>query len=410
VNKIVAVSRELEATARSKAPPGLEIMQCPSCSMIPTSRACFRDNQFHVVYLGRLDEEQKRVRELLQELIALSKIMPEFSAALYGDGPLKDEVIQTLLTEKNHHIVYGGRLLLEEIFPHLLEAQALVLFSAYEGLSSAIQEAMACGLPIISRRTASGTDGVLIHGVNAWVLESDSELKEAVSHLAHSQSDWQGLANGARAFAEEHFDIEKATIRWVDLLTRTADGQDWPIETMLKTDDGQNLYIDYLSCKSDLDVYEAATLIESAHAWSANIECFFRNPKKAWEERCYILYRGMENGILAAELTVTYARILAEEAEMTELSTFEERYRIASLWQKAGDFSRAQAEFFSLAERVAPNELKAGCFFHLAEMAASQGQADNALSLTRTCLSILPHHKAAAALFHHILTTLQFRP
>ena len=171
VSAVVAVSRELAQAAERAAPPDVRIMRCPSGTVLPTERAQWRHRPFHVVYAGRLDQEQKRVRELVAALIATSRALPGFSASLYGDGPLRAEVEHTLRNQTGHEVSYGGRLAPTELFHRLLAAQALVLLSGYEGLSSAVQEAMACGLPVIARRTASGTDGVLLHDETALVLD-----------------------------------------------------------------------------------------------------------------------------------------------------------------------------------------------------------------------------------------------
>jgi len=60
---------------------------------------------------------------------------------------------------EGHKVKLGGELEPGNVYPQLLSSQALILLSEYEGMSTAVQEAMACGVPVIMRRTASGMDG-----------------------------------------------------------------------------------------------------------------------------------------------------------------------------------------------------------------------------------------------------------
>lgn len=404
VETVVAVSRELAHSAELHAPTGVDIMECPSSTIIPKQRAIFQNNRFHVVYAGRLDDHQKCVKAMVQQLIAVSKIEPCCSATLYGDGPLREEVKWMLHSEQPHRVEYGGRISPDDVCHQLQNAQALVLMSAYEGLSSAIQEAMACGLPILARYTASGTNGVLIEGFNALLLENDTDLRHAITHLAHTPNDWQRLSDGARSFAEKHFDINTAALRWAELLHRSANKQGWPADALVRENDGTTLYLDYLSSKHDLEVFEAAALIDNTRLWHDNVDYFTRNPLKSWNERCHILYRGMDVGALSTELASPLARLLAAEGEHITPRNDEVLYRIASLWQRAGESAKALTAFSALADKELSKEFSAGCYYHLAEITMAEGARKKALAFIHHCLALLPSHMAAKRLLHKIRT------
>jgi colanic acid/amylovoran biosynthesis glycosyltransferase len=407
VTAVVAVSRELAETARAMAPPETEVLWCPSGTLLGPRRAAWRADRFHAVYIGRLEEEQKRIMELVHELIATSRAVPGFSATLYGDGSRRIDIEHILQTESGHRVAYGGLLAPDKVQERLCEAQALVLFSAYEGLSSAVQEAMACGLPVLSRHTASGTEGVVIHGETGWILEADDALPDAVKALMGSKPLWQQLSAGGRALAERDFDIEKAADRWIRLLRRLGEGKEWPAGSPRDMADWQAAYFEYLSGKPALEIFEAEMLIDRARRNGRGLQRFFSETTHDLATRQVLLYRAIYNGVFAADAAASCVRQLAEEAEFPSV---EMRYRIASLWQMVGDYARARVGFNELARHAADRKLRAGSLFHLAQLAAGEGKPAEAATLARACLALEPSHRAAAAMLPELPDEPEFIP
>lgn len=398
VAAVVAVSRELALEAERTAPSSVEILRCPSSTVVPAETAQWRASAFHAVYVGRLDEAEKRVREVVSALISTSRALPHFSASLFGDGPLRGEIEQTLQRETGHNVSYGGRLAPPDVFPRLLAAQALVLLSASEGLSSAVQEAMACGLPVIARRTASGTDGVLIHDETALLLDDDSGMIEAVTRLTRSEALWRRLSAGARALAAREFDIEVAADRWSELLTRLAGGCTWPADSIPTDEDAEAICLRYLRDKPDLEGFEAAFLIDRGRLPRVELERFLGNPLKGSYARGCVLRRATVNGVLDAARAVPLARQLAEEAEAAADRSERHRYCTAALYQWAMDFDRAARMFSELAATTTERSIRVGSLYHLAEVARDTGRVDDAVALARTCLDLEPRHRAAGVL------------
>ena len=398
VAAVVAVSKELEIAAVKAARATVNIVRCPSGTPLPQGSASWRPDAFHAVYVGRLDEEQKRIPALLRVLIATSRAVPHFSATLYGEGPLRAEVERTLCSQTGHKVSYGGRIAPSDVQARLLDAQALVLLSGYEGLSSAVQEAMACGLPVIARRTASGSDGVLIDGETAVVLESDDALTEAVTRLSGSESLWRRLSAGGRRLAAAEFDIEMAANRWSALLTRLQSRRRrGPVSTPTP-EDAETLWATYLCHRSTLDTPERVFLIERGRLSVDALERFLDDRHEPWDDRRWVLHAAARHGLIDATRESVRARELAHEAESIDDDSDAHRYRLAALYERAGELDAAQDLFAGVAATTGDAAMRAGSFYHLAATARERGRVDDAMAWADACLNVEPQHQAAATL------------
>ncbi len=393
VAAVAAVSHELTTrTHRLSQETTICVVHCPDGSIFPEERARWRAQPFHAVYMGRLEDQQKRIHATLDALIATSRSLPYFSATVYGDGPLRAEVEDRLRPGNGHAISYGGCLKPPDVFPHLLNAQAMVLLSAYEGLSSSIQEAMACGLPVIARRTASGVEGVLLHDETALVLDDDSQLQGAVERLAESEHLWRRLSIAGRELAHRKFDIERIADRWCDLLTRVGARRS-PSEGAVPA--GAEAYLRYLRRKSPLEDYEEDFVITHG-THRREVVRHLTESAADWETRRCRFYRVIERNVLTPDDVRHVANALAESADKAWASSATGMYCVASLLRLAGRDGYAAALFEQVA--ATSTDLRSGSLYHLATIAHAEGRHDDALAHAEACLDANPAHRAASAL------------
>lgn len=408
VAAVVAVSEELMRATACVAPSTIEVLRCPSGTIVQAEAASWRADPFHLVYVGRFEQEQKRIRDLVRTLISVSRTLPNVSATLYGDGPLRPEMEELLLREVGHRVSYGGRLTPDAVFSKLLEAQALVLLSQYEGLASAVQEALACGLPVIARRTSSGMEGVLIDNETALIVDDDEEVIDAVERLIRDKSLWQRLSAAGRAIAVRDLDSEIAADRWQDLLTRLGTGRVWPEDAVARYEDAEAAYAASLRHTLHLAYYEADWIVEHTHLPIAGLEPFFANTDQAWWARCRVLHKARSNGTLAAGRAAVLARMLANEGDAVGEHSDVHRYRTASLYQMGHELDRAERLFLTLAETATAQALRAGSRFHLALLGRDRDRVAEAIAHVRACLDIEPDHRAAQQLFDELTAPGEF--
>jgi len=142
------------------------VVRPPFCE--PTPRRL--GEQLHIGYVGRLDQSDKRVLDLVSLVRFLDQTDLRYLFRVVGDGTerevmcesLKDQIAQGRLVFegwKNHTQLY------EEVYPNL---DCFVNFSPAEGVSVGGGEAMAHGVvPVVSQCIGIKTEQQYVEGVNS---------------------------------------------------------------------------------------------------------------------------------------------------------------------------------------------------------------------------------------------------
>ncbi len=141
-----------------------------------------RPGKITLVSTGRLIQ-----RKGYDYLITALKGAKGFELLLIGDGNLK-ETLSGLAERLDADVKFLGRLEREGVLEQLQKADVFVLPSLNEGMSNAILEAMACGLPVITTNVG-GCDELVSDGVNGLVVE---------------KADSNALSRALFKYAEDH--------------------------------------------------------------------------------------------------------------------------------------------------------------------------------------------------------------
>lgn len=97
----------------------------------------------------------------------------------------------------------------ENIAHFYLSADILLMASYAEGYPpNSVNEALAAGLPVLTRKIAGVTD-VIADGVNGYVFPDENEFARKLSTLIHNPIRRAELGRNARIFAEDKLDINK---------------------------------------------------------------------------------------------------------------------------------------------------------------------------------------------------------
>jgi glycosyltransferase involved in cell wall biosynthesis len=110
----------------------------------------------------------------------------------------------------HHRIIYTGRIAAQDILHYYLLLQVKILPSITEGLSQALLEAMALGVPVIATRAAGNID-LIQEGVNGLFFEAgDSrQLAERIQTLLDDEALHRQLSEKGRLTALEDFSLAK---------------------------------------------------------------------------------------------------------------------------------------------------------------------------------------------------------
>jgi glycosyltransferase involved in cell wall biosynthesis len=179
---------------------------CPgSPETSPTARART------VLCAGRVSY-QKGLDVLLHAWRIVQERLPEPLRArlvIAGTGPLRArlESLAAALGIADSVEFVGAQ---SDMAAWLRRGDIAVLPSRWEGMSNALLEAMACGLPCVATRV-SGSEDLIQHGVNGLLVEPDDyrALAEALLCLLRDPELCQRYGRAARATVEERYSLEQ---------------------------------------------------------------------------------------------------------------------------------------------------------------------------------------------------------
>jgi glycosyltransferase involved in cell wall biosynthesis len=175
-----------------------------------------RSKSFIAVFVGRVTA--KKVPEfLLDAWTAVLQKYPSSQLLLVGEGEQRAMLeARTRQADLAGSVIFTGRV--ENVEDCLRAADIFVLPSITEGMSIALLEAMAVGLPVVASRV-SGTVDVIKHGANGLLFEPGSRtgLTDCIVSLIESSNRRAELGRLARTTVAKHFSIDATVDRYVAL-------------------------------------------------------------------------------------------------------------------------------------------------------------------------------------------------
>jgi glycosyltransferase involved in cell wall biosynthesis len=173
--------------------------------------------------VGRL-VELKNQRLLLEAAALLRPSWPGLVVVLAGDGPLRDDLVSLArqLGMQDGVVFTGPR----QDVPRLLNAfDVFALPSRTEGLSIALLEACAAGLPLVATRVGGNDEIVQEHQTGLLIPSDDvSALRAALSQLLEDPAQRLRMGENARRWVVEHGSIEVMRENY-DALYTSASGR-----------------------------------------------------------------------------------------------------------------------------------------------------------------------------------------
>jgi glycosyltransferase involved in cell wall biosynthesis len=160
--------------------------------------------------VGRL-VPAKAPEVFLRALALAAARVPGLRGLVVGDGPLRSKVeAEARRLGLGARVVFAG---LRQDVPELLPGlDALVFSSLREGLSMAMLEAMAAGVPVVAT-DVGGTPELIAHGVTGLLVPPGrpESLADALVGLLEDAAGGERIRREARRCVEERFSLEKMT-------------------------------------------------------------------------------------------------------------------------------------------------------------------------------------------------------
>jgi glycosyltransferase involved in cell wall biosynthesis len=200
----------VEAKRIVRIPNGVEL---PDCAKAADGAGGVRD----FLYMGRLSANARRdLPTLVRAFDRVAAVYPDLQLAIVGGGDLLEETRRLAETCTSRHRIHVPGLDLPEKW--IAWADCFVLPSRREGLSNALLEAMAAGLPCIANDIPSNRE-VLDDG-NAGVLvpvEDCDALEAAMRAMVEDERKARRFAEQARERVERCYSIRAVAKRYMHL-------------------------------------------------------------------------------------------------------------------------------------------------------------------------------------------------
>lgn len=167
-----------------------------------------------IVAIGRLTY-QKNYGMLIRAFDKFSKNHDDYTLEIYGDGEGKQE-IQKYIIKKNLGDKISLKGFSKNIHDDIIDASMYVLSSKFEGLSNALIEAMAIGLPVISTDHPPGGARAVINNYENGILTTNGktdEMANAMCFIADNKDKADAMAQNATKI-KEYLSTSKICNEW----------------------------------------------------------------------------------------------------------------------------------------------------------------------------------------------------
>lgn len=169
-----------------------------------------------VLFVGRIIPE-KRPEHLINIWQEIHTAYPKSLLIMVGDGSEADR----LKAIKTEGVFFTGTQ--EDVRPYLQAADIFVLPSAREGLSNALLEAQACGLPVISTSIGAAPE-MIENNKSGFLVGVDNivELKTTIMQLLGNATLRSKLAIAGRETVVQKFSLQKTAKQLAELYRELA--------------------------------------------------------------------------------------------------------------------------------------------------------------------------------------------
>ncbi len=193
-----------------------------------------------ILYIGRLCQEQKRVRLFPSIFEKLKSSGIPFSWTIAGEGPEKSYLERAMKSDNpNQTVFFAGKIAYTDVPQLLREQDIFLLASDYEGLPLSLLEAMGQGVVPVVSDLSSGI-GELVDDTNGKRVapENIAGYSDAIIWLHQHRDELERLSRNAREKVFQTFSVSAMADRWISAFLQakphpTEWPPRWPIQPLL---------------------------------------------------------------------------------------------------------------------------------------------------------------------------------
>ncbi|TWU21217.1 alpha-1,4-N-acetyl-D-galactosaminyltransferase [Novipirellula galeiformis] len=216
--RTVGVSRHVFEIAQKKFSDGVDYI--PYGVDMGDKTASYRAEPFRVCFSGRVLEEQKRISLVIRTMAIACQQSSEIECVVLGDGADRKKW-EAKCSELGliDRVRFLGRLDSTKLRDVLVDTQAILLMSDYEGLPLALLEAMSMGVVPVVRNIPSGIPEIVNDGVTGLLTSDDPD--DAATQLIRLSSDaplWQNCSTNAKRLISDEYHDDACFRKWETVL------------------------------------------------------------------------------------------------------------------------------------------------------------------------------------------------
>lgn len=176
--------------------------------------------QKEVIYVGRLDYNQKRVHRIIETWTLIEDCFPDWRLTLVGDGIERKNLESLAKTLNLHHISFEG---FADPRPYYERASILLLTSEFEGFPLVLAECMSFGVVPVVYGSYSAVYDIIRNGENGMIVKpqiggfSANEMAKIIKQVMENDIKRCNMAQQA-IMTSRNYSIETIYKQWMDKL------------------------------------------------------------------------------------------------------------------------------------------------------------------------------------------------
>jgi len=185
-------------------------------------------DRLNILFLSRL-EKAKGIYEAIAAWRILKKKYPTLVLTVAGDGSERESAQRYVQSQNLKDIVFPGWVRAQTKLETFANADLYLFPSYHEGMPNSVLEAMACGLPVVTR-AVGGVRDFFEDGKMGFLTESRAPevFASLVERLILDPGLRQAMAGYNRSFAQQNFTASAVARRLTEMHRRTIAGTQQP--------------------------------------------------------------------------------------------------------------------------------------------------------------------------------------
>lgn len=179
--------------------------------------------QKEIIYVGRIDYNQKRVYRVIETWSLLESEHPEWKLTIVGDGPERKKLEQLTQNLNLHNVSFVG---FQKPVPYYKRASILLLTSEYEGFPLVLPECMSFGVIPIVYDSYSAVYDIVKDSENGMIVRpqnvgfSANDMAKAIKQVMENETKRNDMALQAIT-TSRNYSIETIYKQWMSILNTT---------------------------------------------------------------------------------------------------------------------------------------------------------------------------------------------